>query len=312
MTTPSVTVVIPVYNRATMVLEAVRSAFATEYRQLEVIVVNDGSTDGSREVLERLQAEFSGLRLLEHPGAQNLGVSASRNLGLSKATGDYVCFLDSDDLFLPNRFRCSIPFLETNPGVDAVLESVEVQERTGLLTLSNYFSRTSTLASFEFAPLNSLQAVPMPGILLRRSSFGRCGLFNESKRVGEDYEMWLRVEILLTLMGGDPTSPVARVRKHDGNTAGYWPAKVELTAISDTRRWLKARGVRDSRLRIRYRALLYYHVDGLLRGSIADAPAAGRLLIQAAYDAPSELCSLQYWANLVRWGRRSSGLITKR
>lgn len=303
MTTSLVTVVIPVYNRAAMVLEAVRSVFATEYRQLEVIVVNDGSTDNTRQVVEHLQAEFSGLWLLEHPGAQNRGVSASRNLGLSKATGEYVCFLDSDDLFLPNRFSRSVPFLEANPAVDAVLESVQVLERTGLLTMSSYFSRTDTHAGVEFAALNSIQAVPMPGIILRRSSFVRCGLFNERKRVGEDYEMWLRVEVMLTLMCGDPTFPIAQVRKHDGNTVGFWPAKVELTAIADTRRWLRARGVRDGRLRIRYRALLYYYANELLLDATNETRSAARLLLLAAYQTPSELLTVQYWANLVRWAR---------
>ncbi len=111
---PGVTVVIPCYNSRAYLGEALDSALDQDYENLEVIVIDDGSTDGSHEIIERYADRVRSVR------TPNRGVSAARNLGISMATGTYLQFLDSDDLILPGKIRRQVETLETT-GADAVI-----------------------------------------------------------------------------------------------------------------------------------------------------------------------------------------------
>src|SRR5690606_39549037 len=96
-----VSVIIPSYNRVLYIREAIESIYIQNYSPVEVIVVDDGSTDGSYELLCDLSGAF-GFRLLTHPNRINRGQSAAINLGIRNATGQYISVLDSDDHFAPN------------------------------------------------------------------------------------------------------------------------------------------------------------------------------------------------------------------
>lgn len=110
-----VSVVIPVYNGEAFIAESVASALAQSLTALEVLVVDDGSTDRSAEIVTQLAARDSRVRLLAHPKGENRGVSRSRWLGVSQARGQYVAFLDADDLFEPNKLECQVAALEAHP-----------------------------------------------------------------------------------------------------------------------------------------------------------------------------------------------------
>jgi glycosyltransferase involved in cell wall biosynthesis len=115
----SVSVVMPVYNAERFVEAAVRSALALP-EVLEVILVEDASPDGALAVCERLEAEHAKVSLYRHPDLGNHGAGASRNLGMSKARGGFIAFLDSDDLFLPNRFDKEREVFAAHPDADGV------------------------------------------------------------------------------------------------------------------------------------------------------------------------------------------------
>ena len=110
-------VVIPTWNRAGLVVEAVESALGQEGGDLEVIVVDDGSTDGTAEVIE--QRFGKAVKLLRM--ATRSGVGAARNEGVSQATGDLLAFLDSDDLWLPGKLKAELDILERFPGAEAII-----------------------------------------------------------------------------------------------------------------------------------------------------------------------------------------------
>ena len=110
-----VSVVIPVFNGRDFVCEAIDSALAQDWTPLEVLVVDDGSTDGTSDLLRRRYGHESRVRLLAHPDGQNWGVSASRNLGVRAATGRYIAFLDADDCFAPHKTRVQIDLLHRHP-----------------------------------------------------------------------------------------------------------------------------------------------------------------------------------------------------
>ncbi len=103
---PLVSVVIPTYNRAQMVSEAVRSVLEQTFGDLEVIVVDDGSTDGTREALKPHADKIRYLR------QENSGVSAARNRGIAEARGSLIAFLDSDDLWLPAKLKNQVLFFQ--------------------------------------------------------------------------------------------------------------------------------------------------------------------------------------------------------
>lgn len=113
---PLVSVVMPVYDAAPFLAEAIASVAAQTYDAWELLVVDDGSTDGSRAIAERAAAGHAGrVRVLAHPGGANRGISASRNLGVRAARGPLVAFLDADDVWLPHKLAEQVPLLLARP-----------------------------------------------------------------------------------------------------------------------------------------------------------------------------------------------------
>jgi len=109
-------VIIPFWNNEKYLEEAIRSVFAQTYPSWELLLVNDGSTDSSGEIAERLAGEMPGrVRYLTHSGGENRGASASRNLGIQHARGEFIAFLDGDDLYLPHKLADQVPLLDSQP-----------------------------------------------------------------------------------------------------------------------------------------------------------------------------------------------------
>ncbi|HNX04927.1 MAG TPA: glycosyltransferase family A protein, partial [Opitutales bacterium] len=116
---PLVSVVIPTFNRAALLVEAVDSVLAQSWRNVEAIVVDDGSTDGTQEVVaELLRGRWSG-GMVRFVRQANAGASAARNLGLAQAQGKYVQFLDSDDILFPDKIAVQAAILESPAFADA-------------------------------------------------------------------------------------------------------------------------------------------------------------------------------------------------
>ena len=111
----------PVFDREAYVRASVESVLATGYPALEIVVVDDGSTDGTAAILEDVRLRNAGVvRILRHPGGGNAGPWASRNRALAAATGTYVCFLDSDDLMQPHRLERAVRILDGVEGITRV------------------------------------------------------------------------------------------------------------------------------------------------------------------------------------------------
>ena len=120
-----VSIIIPVYNRERFLMEAVESVFATGHQDVEVLIVDDGSSDRTLAIADKLvQKEPDRVRLLRHPGGSHRGISESRNLGIRESSGELLCFLDSDDAYLPNRFDHALPAIQTEPDLDGGYEPV--------------------------------------------------------------------------------------------------------------------------------------------------------------------------------------------
>jgi glycosyltransferase involved in cell wall biosynthesis len=195
MTRPLVSVIVPFLDPpADFFSEAVASIEAQDYRPLELILVNDGSAQDAVELARRL-ADGVGLpaRCLEHPGGVNRGCSATRNLGASAARGEYLAFLDADDVWIPSKLSEQVEILQSNPDLAMVfgLTRYWYSWRRGEDSPATDFivdrgvRRPVTIRPPEFVPLFLRGKIIVPGpsnTMIRREAFSGCGGFEESFR----------------------------------------------------------------------------------------------------------------------------------
>jgi glycosyltransferase involved in cell wall biosynthesis len=166
--------IIPLYNAEKYLAETLDSVIAQDWPLHEIIVVDDGSTDDSRRVLDRY-AEF--VRLIEQPHA---GVAAARNRGLREATGDVIAFQDSDDLWPPGRLRRLAESLQDDDSVDIVAGRVEVLDERAVKPRA-----TERLETMH-------RPMMLASLLIRPGVFGRVGFFNERLNTASDTEFIMR------------------------------------------------------------------------------------------------------------------------
>jgi glycosyltransferase involved in cell wall biosynthesis len=131
-----VSIIIPTYNRSAMLLRTLESVKRQGHREWEVIVIDDGSTDGT----SRLFAPGVQDRRIQYLRQENAGVSAARNTGLRAAQGDFIAFLDSDDLWRPWKLEVQVTALQANPDVGMVWTDMEAIDSRDHVLLSNYLS----------------------------------------------------------------------------------------------------------------------------------------------------------------------------
>lgn len=180
-----VTVIIPTFNRSKMVSRAISSVLAQEVKDFHLIVVDDGSTDETREAL----ASFGDrLRHVRHP--YNQGVSAARNTGIRLADTPYVAFLDSDDFWMREKLKEQICFFDENPAAVAC-QTEETWIRQGHRV--NPKKRHAKPTGDIFAPSLRLCLVSPSAVMVKTDLFDAVGLFDESLPACEDFDLWLRI-----------------------------------------------------------------------------------------------------------------------
>ena len=181
-----VAVVIPCYNSALCLARAIESVFAQTYRDYRIYVIDDGSTDGTEEVLRSYDKRAVCVR---QPHA---GQGAARNHGIRLSNSAYVAFLDADDEWLPNKLERSIEILQQDPSVGLVYSDC-LTSGTGPFA-GSHFARIGTPASGRvFVQLLDNCNVFTPTVVVRRKCLEDVGAFSESLAVGEDLNLWLRI-----------------------------------------------------------------------------------------------------------------------
>ena len=180
----TVSIIIPAYNQSQYLAAAIKSALAQTYRAIEVLVVDDGSTDDTRQVA----ASFTDPRV-RYIYQDNRGLAAARNTGLRHATGGFVSFLDSDDLFLPEKLALLVAALDEQPALGLVAgEAVLIDEHGE--PLGEVFERPIPAEPSDLLLGNPLH---VGAVVVRREWQERAGFFDESLRSYEDWDMWLRL-----------------------------------------------------------------------------------------------------------------------
>lgn len=181
-----VSVIIPAYNRAWCLPEAIDAVLAQTYRDYELIVVDDGSTDGTASILKTYGDKISRRR------QTNRGVSAARNLGVQKARGELIAFLDSDDLWKPEKLARQVAFFDRHP--DAMIcQTEEIWIRRGVRV--NPKQRHRKPSGWIFEPSLALCLVSPSAVMMRRELLEKTGGFDETLPACEDYDLWLRVSL---------------------------------------------------------------------------------------------------------------------
>lgn len=186
----SVSVIIPSYNRRQRLVRALDSVFAQTRPADEVIVIDDGSDDGSAEMIAR---DYPGVRYLYQ---QNRGVSAARNTGIRAASGDWIALLDSDDQWLPDKLALQLQALESAGmqagGAEQVLVHCdEIWIRRGRRV--NQMDKHSKSGGWIFEHCLPLCAISPSAALIKKAVLLELGGFDESLPACEDYDLWLRI-----------------------------------------------------------------------------------------------------------------------
>lgn len=192
MSEPKISVVIPTYNRAGCVGDAIDSVLSQTYADYEIIVVDDGSTDETRKTLERYGDR------IRYIHQENAGVSAARNRGIMEARGEWVAFLDSDDEWLPEKLSMQMECLSRHPDVIGLVCDVEIvmgEQTRKLFEIRNYLGHSGCQRNVRplISVLNSMFATP--SWVFKKQAIEAAGFFNEGISLYEDLEFSTRIAL---------------------------------------------------------------------------------------------------------------------
>jgi glycosyltransferase involved in cell wall biosynthesis len=185
---PLISVVVPVYNGEKTIRETIESVLNQTFKDLELIIINDGSKDATLEIVSEIQDPR--IQVFSYP---NAGLSASRNRGISQATGEYISFIDADDLWTPDKLENQLKALQSNPQAALAYSWTNfIDEAGNFLRRGGYISVTSNpLATLLL--VNFVENGSNP--LIRTHVFKEVGGFDELLRSAEDLDMWLRLAV---------------------------------------------------------------------------------------------------------------------
>ncbi|MBN2038478.1 MAG: glycosyltransferase [Spirochaetes bacterium] len=181
---PFFSVIIPTYNRYKSVKDSIQSVLDQAFRDFELIVVDDGSTDNTSDIEEMFGSSLLYLK------QSNSGVSSARNAGIKKSSSPYIAFLDSDDIWLAGKLRKQYQFIKENPHVK-IHQTEEIWIRNGRRV--NSMNKHAKKCGRLFMRSLNMCMISPSSVVLHKSLFEEYGLFDENLPVCEDYDLWLRI-----------------------------------------------------------------------------------------------------------------------
>jgi glycosyltransferase involved in cell wall biosynthesis len=182
------TIIIPTYNRLPFLKSAINSVFCQTYRRFQLIIADDGSTDGTGDNVQSLNNSDENLRYLRLPHCGMPG--KVRNAGARLATGDFLAFLDSDDLWKPEKLARQIAFFEEHPDM-MICHTREIWQRGEKIV--SQAGQKHRRSGYIFADALKKCIIGPSTVMMRRELFEEFGGFREDLEIAEDYELWLRI-----------------------------------------------------------------------------------------------------------------------
>ncbi|MEW5894157.1 MAG: glycosyltransferase [Candidatus Omnitrophota bacterium] len=293
---PKVSVIVPVYNRENYLGKCIDSILAQEYRDYEILLVDNNSANGSVRVIREYEKFYPHkIRCLSQP---KQGAAAARNLGACAARGAYLAFLDSDDLWFPEKLKIQMFFFEKKKDVDLMYTSYARFGKNGLMRGDELRKLYPRLLDGHILPDLLLECfIWTSTVVIRKSVFRELGGFDESLATGEDYDLWLRAAVKYKIFG-IPLA-LAQYRQHDENLmksdllSATNPSEVEVVKkfvreYSDIRKTVPLRAWRR-RISIPFfnNAYTAFH-----RG---DMTLARRFVLKALAEYPFSLTYFRYF-----------------
>lgn len=189
---PLVSVIIPAYNSEKYIVGAISSILAQTYKNLEIIIVDDGSTDSTaRVVKDKINAKRYPLSA-KYIHQKNGGPSAARNRGIRESKGEYIAFLDSDDIWLPEKIERQVNYCIDNSQCGLIYTGYDTCDENGIIVskfIKKEVSKKEILKNLYLKNVISTAST----VMVRRECFDRVGYFDEALKVAEDWDMWIRI-----------------------------------------------------------------------------------------------------------------------
>ncbi|WDP86995.1 MAG: glycosyltransferase [Desulfobacter sp.] len=217
-----VSVIIPTFNRAHVLKRAVDSVLAQDYPSIELIVVDDGSTDNTRALLDGYKDQ---IRVIIQP---NMGVSGARNTGIRESSGAFIALLDSDDEWTRDKLMVQMDFFRAHPHA-MICQTEEIWIRNGKRV--NPRVKHKKPSGFIFEHSLKLCLVSPSAVMMRRTLFDLKGMFNEDFPVCEDYDLWLRISRDIPVYLVDTPCTVKYGGHDDQLSASHSQDKYRIKAI---------------------------------------------------------------------------------
>jgi len=282
---PKVSVIVPTHNRAQLLATCLTSIAHQTFRDFEVVVVDDGSTDNTAEVV-------SGFPDVRYYRQENQGAPGAYNRGITEARGEYLILVDSDDSVSEDALAAEARVLEENPDVGLVYAQAWQVDETGAVTglRRPAFARESYVRSGreEIRHLLFWNHITSPTPMIRRQCFQTVGLFDPQLRVGEDWDMWLRIAKRYDV--AYVARPLGNYLKHAGNIS----TKIDLEFLNFLRRFLLDKVFDDPEIGHLYRPLrgkayfAYHSYIGAMAYKADAMPMARGHLVAAFRAGPGE------------------------
>jgi len=181
-----VSIIIPTYNRREFVCEAIESVLNQTFQDWQLFVIDDGSTDNTEEKLKQYNKKITYIK------NNHAGVSVARNCGIQISSGDYIAFLDSDDLWHNAKLEKQIDYFRLNPEA-SICQTEEIWIRNGKWVNPKKVHRKPS--GWIFNPSLSLCLITPSSVMIHRKVFDQIGCFNENLPACEDYDLWLRLTL---------------------------------------------------------------------------------------------------------------------
>ncbi|MFC1657044.1 glycosyltransferase [Candidatus Moduliflexota bacterium] len=207
---PAVSVVIPVYNGEKHIREALESVFKQTYQDYEVVCVDDGSTDSSHEIIKGYGKRVVCCK------QENAGPSSARNKAIRMSRGEFVAFLDQDDVWYPDKLEQQVGYLKRNPDVAMVHSNINISMDDKVVHNGLEIGKRQ-YGSNVFEELCLGNFINSITVVIRRTVLDKIGHFDEAFRMAQDYDLWLRVAAEYKIAFQDEI--MGEYRLHDNNSS---------------------------------------------------------------------------------------------
>jgi len=225
---PKVSVIIPTHNRASFVCEAVESVLNQTFKDFELIVVDDGSTDKTRESLEKYRP------IIHYIYQEKRDRSEARNTGIKAAKGEYLAFLDDDDMWLPDKLKKQVNFLDMNPDIGLVHTLIEFIDENGCLLpeqTKHHFRlyEEAIKRGYTYAEMSKLCIMFISTVIVRKECFDKVGFFDSDTVSFEDWDLYLRIALYYRIATIAESLVRYRMHKNQTTLSGFIPGYIQTS-----------------------------------------------------------------------------------